>query len=81
MFISDREEQIDEFRQLPEVNVVLIRLRSVDTGVILTVLSHVTLAEEWWNQAVKEQAIGCVAAHRTSLLGARDAVQNEVDGG
>lgn len=68
MSITNREEQIDEFRQFPEVNVLLVSLRSGGTGLNLTVASHVILADVWWNPTVEDQAIDRVhriGQHRT----------------
>jgi|GEM_PF-868593 len=58
----DRQAQIDEFNNVPEVKVFLISLKACGTGLNLTAADTVIIYDPWWNPAVESQAVD--RAHR-----------------
>ncbi len=58
----DRQAQIDEFNNNPEVKVFLISLKAGGTGLNLTAADTVIIYDPWWNPAVESQAVD--RAHR-----------------
>lgn len=62
MSLPKREAAIQEFKEKPEVQVMLMSLKSAALGLNLTCANHVVLFDLWWNPTVEEQAID--RAHR-----------------
>ncbi len=60
--MKDRQKQVEEFNQNPEIKLFLISLKAGGTGLNLTSADYVFMADPWWNPAVEQQAID--RAHR-----------------
>lgn len=62
MSLAKREAAIKEFKEKPDVHVMLMSLKSAALGLNLTCANHVVLFDLWWNPTIEEQAID--RAHR-----------------
>lgn len=60
--IKDRQKEIDNFQNDPNVRVFLITLKAGGVGINLTKADYVILFDPWWNPAVENQAVD--RAHR-----------------
>ncbi|MGH7816227.1 MAG: SNF2-related protein [Candidatus Binatia bacterium] len=80
----DRQAQVDEFQNDPNVKLFLISLKAGGLGLNLHAAEYVYLLDPWWNPAVEAQAID--RAHRIGQtrqvfayrLIARDTVEEKV---
>lgn len=52
-----RANVINNFKQKPEIPIILISLKAGGVGLNLVEANHVFLIDPWWNPAVEEQAI------------------------
>ncbi|UBM60623.1 DEAD/DEAH box helicase family protein [Marinilongibacter aquaticus] len=59
---KNREEQVTNFQENPEVKVFLISLKAGGVGLNLTAAEYVFLLDPWWNPAIEAQAVD--RAHR-----------------
>jgi hypothetical protein len=59
---KDRQAQVENFQENPDVKVFLISLKAGGVGLNLTKAEYVFLLDPWWNPAVEAQAID--RAHR-----------------
>lgn len=64
MDIKARDAALDEFRENPNVRVLLMSLKAGGVALNLTMANHVYLMDPWWNPAAELQAID-----RTHRLG------------
>lgn len=55
--LTQREEQLQNFKTKPDVSVLLLSLRAASLGLNLVVANHVVLLDLWWNPSVEDQAI------------------------
>ena len=55
--ISQRNYILQQFREDPTCNVILITITSGGVGLDLSFANHVILMDSWWNMALEEQAI------------------------
>ncbi|KAF3934176.1 hypothetical protein ABW20_dc0104524 [Dactylellina cionopaga] len=62
MSAKDRNDAVLNFTENPDVKVMLVSLKAGNSGLNLTVASHVIIIDPWWNPYVEEQAID--RAHR-----------------
>ncbi|KAK6496615.1 hypothetical protein TWF481_001609 [Arthrobotrys musiformis] len=62
MTAKDRNDAVINFTENPDVTVMLVSLKAGNSGLNLTVASHVIIIDPWWNPYVEEQAID--RAHR-----------------
>ncbi|KAK6340413.1 hypothetical protein TWF730_002171 [Orbilia blumenaviensis] len=62
MSARDRNDAVLNFTEDPMVTVMLVSLKAGNSGLNLTVASHVIIIDPWWNPYVEEQAID--RAHR-----------------
>ncbi|KAK6344981.1 hypothetical protein TWF718_006926 [Orbilia javanica] len=62
MTAKDRNDAVLNFTENPDVTVMLVSLKAGNSGLNLTVASHVIIIDPWWNPYVEEQAID--RAHR-----------------
>ncbi|KAK6522569.1 hypothetical protein TWF281_002008 [Arthrobotrys megalospora] len=62
MSAKDRNDAVLNFTENPDVTVMLVSLKAGNSGLNLTVASHVIIIDPWWNPYVEEQAID--RAHR-----------------
>jgi len=70
MKVQDRDEVLREFREDPNVRVLLISLKAGGVALNLTNANHIFLCDPWWNPAAEMQAID-----RTHRLGQRRAIK------
>ncbi|CAI5952896.1 unnamed protein product [Closterium sp. NIES-65] len=54
---QQRERAINEFRENPKVEVLLVSLKAGGVGLNLTAASHAFVMDPWWNPSVEEQAV------------------------
>ncbi len=54
---TDRQQQVENFQQNPDIQVFLISLKAGGVGLNLTAADYVFLLDPWWNPAVENQAI------------------------
>lgn len=59
---KDRQKQVENFQENPDIKVFLISLKAGGVGLNLTKAEYVFLLDPWWNPAVEAQAID--RAHR-----------------
>ncbi|SOE20856.1 Superfamily II DNA or RNA helicase, SNF2 family [Spirosomataceae bacterium TFI 002] len=59
---KDREKQVNNFQDDPEIKVFLISLKAGGVGLNLTAAEYVFLLDPWWNPAIEAQAVD--RAHR-----------------
>ncbi|GMH38240.1 hypothetical protein BSKO_06124 [Bryopsis sp. KO-2023] len=84
MSLQKRETAIKEFRENPEVIVLLMSLKAAALGLNLTCANHVVLFDMWWNPTIEEQAID--RAHRigqtrdvkVTRLAIKDSVEQKI---
>ncbi|RVD86785.1 uncharacterized protein DFL_005043 [Arthrobotrys flagrans] len=62
MTAKDRNNAVLNFTENPDVTVMLVSLKAGNSGLNLTIASHVIIIDPWWNPYVEEQAID--RAHR-----------------
>ncbi|KAF3315666.1 hypothetical protein TWF173_003241 [Orbilia oligospora] len=62
MTAKDRNDAVLNFTENPDITVMLVSLKAGNSGLNLTVASHVIIIDPWWNPYVEEQAID--RAHR-----------------
>ncbi|TGJ74651.1 hypothetical protein EYR41_001626 [Orbilia oligospora] len=62
MTAKDRNDAVINFTENPDITVMLVSLKAGNSGLNLTVASHVIIIDPWWNPYVEEQAID--RAHR-----------------
>ena len=62
-----REQTIEQFRDDPNVNVLLMSYGAGGVGLNLQFAGYVFLLDRWWNPAVEDQAIN--RAHRIGVAG------------
>lgn len=62
MSLSQRDSQLEDFKNKPRVVVLLLSLRAASLGLNLVVANHVVLLDLWWNPSVEDQAVD--RAHR-----------------
>jgi len=55
--MKNRSAYLDQFKDDPDVTVMMISLKAGATGLNLTVAQHVFLIDPWWNPAIEDQAI------------------------
>jgi superfamily II DNA or RNA helicase len=80
----DREGQVRQFQEDPDVPLFLISLKAGGLGLNLTAAEYVFLLDPWWNPAVEAQAID--RAHRIGQtrnvfayrLVARDTIEEKI---
>jgi SNF2 family DNA or RNA helicase len=58
----NREEQVNNFQNNPEIRVFLISIKAGGVGLNLTKADYVFILDPWWNPAVEAQAVD--RAHR-----------------
>jgi SNF2 family DNA or RNA helicase len=66
MSLSQREQQISDFKTDSNVVVLLLSLRAASLGLNLVVANYVVLLDLWWNPSVEDQAID--RAHRIGQM-------------
>lgn len=59
---TDREKQVENFQNKPEIKIFLISLKAGGVGLNLTAADYVLILDPWWNPAAENQAIS--RAHR-----------------
>ena len=59
---ADRESQVENFQNNPEIKMFLISLKAGGVGLNLTAADYVLILDPWWNPAAENQAIS--RAHR-----------------
>jgi SNF2 family DNA or RNA helicase len=59
---KDRETQVNDFQNNPDIKVFLISLKAGGVGLNLTAAEYVFLLDPWWNPAIEAQAVD--RAHR-----------------
>ncbi|CAH8355532.1 unnamed protein product [Eruca vesicaria subsp. sativa] len=62
MSLAARERAVKEFRNDPDVEVMLMSLKAGNIGLNMVAASHVILLDLWWNPSAEDQAID--RAHR-----------------
>ncbi|KAL4961359.1 DEAD/DEAH box helicase [Aspergillus stella-maris] len=60
MKVEDRHRAVQEYINIPDCAVLLMSLRAGNSGLNLTIASHVIILEPAWNPAVEDQAVGRV---------------------
>lgn len=60
MKAEDRHRAVQEYINIPECAVMLVSLRAGNSGLNLTIASHVIILDPSWNPAVEDQAVGRV---------------------
>lgn len=58
----DRQEQVENFQNNPDIKVFLISIKAGGQGLNLTAAEYVFLLDPWWNPAIEAQAVD--RAHR-----------------
>jgi SNF2 family DNA or RNA helicase len=58
----DRQHQVEQFQNNPDIKVFLISLKAGGVGLNLTEAEYVFILDPWWNPAVEQQAMD--RAHR-----------------
>ncbi len=59
---KDRQKEVNDFQNDPEIKVFLISLKAGGVGLNLTAAEYVFLLDPWWNPAIEAQAVD--RAHR-----------------
>ncbi|CAI5535472.1 unnamed protein product [Closterium sp. Naga37s-1] len=54
---QQRERAINELKENPKVEVLLVSLKAGGVGLNLTAASHAFVMDPWWNPSVEEQAV------------------------
>ena len=67
--LKERKCVLEEFETNPEKTILFMTLQSGSTGLDLQCANHVICIDQWWNQAVHEQAI-----HRVHRIGQQKEV-------
>ncbi|KAI5059132.1 hypothetical protein GOP47_0025451 [Adiantum capillus-veneris] len=62
MSIQARDRALADFRQLPDVTVIIMSLKAASLGLNMVTASHVLLIDVWWNPTTEDQAVD--RAHR-----------------
>eukprot|EP00250_Pteridium_aquilinum_P018413 c24079_g1_i1 orf=750-3974(-) len=62
MSIQARDRALSDFKQLPDVTVIIMSLKAASLGLNMVAASHVLLIDVWWNPTTEDQAID--RAHR-----------------
>ncbi|RIA04815.1 hypothetical protein BRARA_K00911 [Brassica rapa] len=57
MSMEARHKSIEEFKNLPEVNVMIMSLKAACVGLNLVAASLVLIMDPWWNPTTEDQAI------------------------
>lgn len=52
-----RSEVLQQFKENPKIQIIMISLKAGGVGLNLTEANHVFLLDPWWNPAVEEQAV------------------------
>ncbi|PWJ60357.1 helicase-like protein [Dyadobacter jejuensis] len=59
---KDRQQQVEDFQNKPELKLFLISLKAGGLGLNLTAADYVFILDPWWNPAIEAQAVD--RAHR-----------------
>ncbi len=54
---DNRQQEIDNFQNIPEVQVFMLSIKAGGVGINLTRAEYVILLDPWWNPAVEQQAV------------------------
>lgn len=52
---SAREKSMEDFKDKPEINILIASLKAGGTGIDMSMANKCILVDPWWNAAVEDQ--------------------------
>ena len=81
MSVDQRDDVINQFKQDPDIKVLLISLKAGGVALNLTVASHIFIMDPWWNGSAELQAIDRthrIGQHRP-IFATRFIIENTIE--